>query len=292
MTTYILQFYQFIKVLIQHFWLSISSASFYGNVYRNYNGYGIKYILNLSFICIFFVSIFLLNYVDNIAVYLRDGNSDSVVAQRLDHILTQIPLLKYDGKSLTVADDDFNSDVYSMNHKKVIAIDTEEKFSSASMMQTAIVLRKNNFYINILSPQGQLLEHFVIAYDKVLGKQEAVLDQSHMRRLLLNFANIVYKPIIYVLFPILSFLLLVSVIFEKILLILIIFIFSKLRRSGGLKNSIRVVFFSSGFFILFASISNFLPDQVEQAMYLGQIWINLLLFFGIFMPRFSFKVIK
>ena len=96
MTTLVSTLTIFIKTLVKHLWLSVSSARFYQDVFYTYQGYGVKYILTLSIISSLICNIIFLGYVDKIQKYLSDNIiSESVV--NIDHVIGQLPTINYNG---------------------------------------------------------------------------------------------------------------------------------------------------------------------------------------------------
>ena len=101
MTTIFSKVPHWFNTIFLQLWLSISSVSFYQRVILSYNGYGVKYILTLSFASSLLCSIYMLHYIDNIRQYFSYGIISQAVVN-LDHILSQFPELKYDGTKISL----------------------------------------------------------------------------------------------------------------------------------------------------------------------------------------------
>lgn len=60
-----------LNALLRQLRLSISSIEFYKDVYKNYQGYGIRYLFTLSFIPSIIYCIFILNYIITLKDYFN-----------------------------------------------------------------------------------------------------------------------------------------------------------------------------------------------------------------------------
>ncbi len=125
MTRIVFNIYKWLKTIIIHLWLSVSSIGFYQRILLFYEGYGLKYILTLSFIASLFCSIYILNFVDNVKNYLAYGTISTDVAN-LDHVISQFPEINYDGSKISLSD---KEPIYINNtdNVPVVAIDPENK---------------------------------------------------------------------------------------------------------------------------------------------------------------------
>ncbi|MCP5369966.1 MAG: DUF1189 family protein [Rickettsiaceae bacterium] len=288
MTIYFSQFYQFILILTKILWCSVSSPQFYYNVYNSYKGYGAKYVLVLSTIAAFILSIFLLNYNNNLMLYLR-YNQEAPNVQGVAALIEEFPSLQYDGKSLTFSDPVSDNIMYISN--KIFVVDVDNTLNPSELMKIPVVLRKNNIHINFLDNSGKIIENFIINYQDIIGTTAINLDSAYLQNQILDIVMRFPRVIIYNIFPIASILIYFNIIFEKVFLILAIFFFSKLLGyNNNLKSAIRVVLFSSGFTILFGYMSLWLPTYVAYSIYAIQIWINFLILVGIFKDKLPIKI--
>ena len=96
MTTSVSSFILYIKTICILLWKSISSIDFYSDVYKRYRGYGVKYIATLCFFCVILYTAALLNQMSVIREDLLRGDNNYI-----EHILRQIPVMNYNGNSLS-----------------------------------------------------------------------------------------------------------------------------------------------------------------------------------------------
>lgn len=280
---------QFILTLSRIFCLSLSSRQFYHDVYNSYKGYGIKYIFVLSMIFAFVLSIFLLNYNNNLRLYLS-GQKDSPKLQVIGNFLAEFPILQYDGKSMVLADT--SSDKTALNNKTLV-FDIDNKFTPSEITKIPIVLRKNNINITLMDNKGKMIENFIINYPDLIGTNPQIIDSAYLKNQILEISNSLPRVIIYNVFPIASLLIYCNIVFEKIFLIFLLFVGAKFFGSGNdFKSAVRVVLFSSGFTVLFGNMAVLLPFLGNYIIYTIQLWINFLMFAGITKDKIKITLFK
>ena len=289
MTIYFSQIIQFILTLGRIFWLSLSSRQFYYDVYNSYKGYGIKYIFVLSMIFAFILSIFLLNYNNNLILYLS-GQKDSPKLQVIGNFLEEFPILQYDGKSMVLPD--ASTEKIALNNKTFV-LDIDNKLTPSEITKIPIVLRKNNINVTLMDNKGKMIENFIMNYPDLIGKTPQIIDSSYLKNQILEIANSLPRVIIYNIFPIASVLIYCNIVFEKIFLIFLLFVGTKFFGSGNdFKSAVRVVLFSSGFTVLFGHIAVLLPFFGDYIIYGIQLWINFLMLAGIAKDKVKIIVFK
>lgn len=289
MTTYFSCIQQFILTLGRIFWLSLSSTQFYYDVYNFYKGYGIKYIFVLSMIFAFILSLFLLNYNNNLILYLS-GQQDSPKFQVIGNFLDEFPVLQYDGKNMILPDSSPEKIVLS---NKTFVLDIDNKLTPSEITRIPVVLRKNNVNITLMDNKGKMIENFIMNYPDLIGKAPQTIDSAYLKNQILEIANSLPRVIIYNIFPIASVLIYCNIVFEKVFLIFLLFVCAKFFGSGkDFKSAVRVVLFSSGFTVLFGHIGILLPLFGEYLIYAIQLWINFLMLAGIAKGKINVMIFK
>lgn len=290
MTIYFSQIQQFILTLVRILWLSVSSAQFYYDVYNSYKGYGIKYIFVLSMIFAFVLSVFLLNYNNNLILYFSTGK-DSPKLQVIGNFLEEFPTLQYDGKSLSLPAP--MSEKEALTNNKTFVLDIDNQLTPAEITKIPIVLRKNNVNITLLDNKGKMIENFIINYSDFVGKTPQTIDSSYIKNQILEMANSMPRVIIYNIFPIASLLIYCNIVFEKIFLIFVLFFGAKFfGASNSFQSAVRVVLFSSGFTVLFGHIGVLLPSFGDYIITAIQLWINFLMLAGIVKDKINITFSK
>ena len=86
----------------------------------------------------------------------------------------------------------------------------------------------------------------------------------------------------YIIFPITTIMIFISHLFEKSFMVVVVFIISRFRTEGrSLKDSIRVVLFSSGFCALFQFVASLVSIELNYVLWILQTWANILMIIGI-----------
>lgn len=280
MTTLLLTIPSFIKSLINHLWLSVSSVAFYEKIFRSYKGYGFKYAFILSFIASLFCTILLLNNTETLRVYLDKGII-STKTDSLDFIISQLPDMEYDGRRIALTEET----PYYINDKsnnKTIAIDPSNKLMPSERVKIPIILGEHKIIINFLDSKGDLFNTTPLGYTQIFGQQPQTLDQSKIKLSLMDLLNKSSYLFIYLIFPILTIVIFSYALLEKSFMILMLYIISHL--SGikiSLKTTIRMVLFASGIFILLQSILALTIPSMSTVLWMAQSWANLLMILGI-----------
>lgn len=280
MTTLVLTLTSFIKTLVNHLWLSVSSARFYQNVFSSYQGYGTKYIFTLSIISALMCDIVLLNYADKIQKYLsEDIISRSTI--NIDHVIAQLPTINYDGKNIAISED-FSSFIYDVDNVKLLAIDPLGKLSHNEKMQVPFLLMKDQMIINLSGSDGKMGDALPVKYTQVFGSEPQVLTKENIKS---SFATLLKKSsnmLTYIGFPILSVLIFINSLLEKSFMMVVVYIISRLGNGkSGIKDCIRVVLFSNGLYTLFQFVISLTFKELSYGLWVIQIWINILMVIGI-----------
>ena len=280
MTTLVSTLTIFIKTLVKHLWLSISSARFYQDVFYTYQGYGTKYILTLSIISSLICNIIFLGYVDKIQKYLSDDIiSESVV--NIDHVIRQLPTINYNGKDISIGEDSA-SVIYGVDNTKLLATDPAGKLSNNNKIQIPILLTKDEININLRDSNGKTKNTLPIKYTQIFGPQAQILNKETIKSSFIPLFKRAPTVLTYIIFPLTTIMIFITHLFEKSFMIVVVFIISRFGTEGrSLKDSIRVVLFSSGFCALFQFVASLVSIELNYALWILQTWANILMIIGI-----------
>ena len=280
MTTLVSTLTIFIKTLIKHLWLSISSAKFYQDVFYTYQGYGTKYILTLSIISSLICNIIFLGYVDKVQKYL----SDDIISERLvniDHVIRQLPTINYNGKDISISED-LASVIYGVDNTKLLAIDPAGKLSNYDKIQIPVLLTKDEISINLRGSNGKTKNTLPIKYAQIFGSEAQILTKETIKSSFIPLFKRAPTVLTYIIFPITIIIIFISHLFEKSFMIIVVFIISRFGTGGRtLKDSVRVVLFSSGFCALFQFVASLVSIELHYVLWILQTWANILMIIGI-----------
>jgi len=280
MTTLVSTLTIFIKTLVKHLWLSISSAKFYQDVFSSYRGYGTKYIFTLSVMASLICNIVFLDYVGKIQKYLsNDIISESLV--NIDHVIRQLPTINYNGKDISIGEDSALV-IYGVDNVKLLAIDPTGKLPRNDRIQIPILLMKDQININLSDSDGKIKNTLPIKYTQIFGSEAQILTKENIKSSFIPLFKKASTVLTYVVFPITAIIIFISHLLEKSFMIVVVFIISRFGREVvSLKDCIRVVLFSSGFCALFQFAAGLVLIELSYVLWILQIWANILMIVGI-----------
>lgn len=292
MTTVLLLPLYFIKTLITHLWLSVSSVKFYENVFKFYTGYGTKYIFTLSFISSFFFCVLFLNQTNEIRLYLNQ-NIISQSVQNLDHIINQLPTIDYDGQKISI-DEETPLFLNDMNNDKALVIDPTNKLMPNERSKINVVLGSDKIIANFIDTKGALVQSFGLEYNNILGDDPQTLSTEDIKSIFAPIVQNATSKFIYIMLPLLAAFIFTVTLYEKIMTIIIIYIIIYLNLgTTSVKTCIRMVCFSSGIFALFQPIVILTLPNLAGPIWIIQIWASFLMILGILKAtgkfNFSFR---
>ncbi len=280
MTTLLSNPFFFIKTLIKHLWMSISSIKFYERVFRTYKGYGIQYIFSLSIISSLFCIILFLDHISKIKNYLNN-NIMSQDLLHIDHVIRQLPTIDYDGQKIFLTEET-PLFINNFNNHKLLTIDPNLKLIPSDRIKIPIFLGDSTMIIKFFDSKGQMRYTLPIKYNKILGNHPQILTQDVIKTILATIFEKAPSLLIYLIFPIFSVLIFINVLLEKIFIVLMIYFityFADIKAS--LKICIRMVLFASGVFTLFGFIIIFISKEFSTTLWILQTWANFLMILGI-----------
>lgn len=280
MTTIVSKISNWFSTIFTIVWLSISSINFYQRVISSYDGYGIKYILTISFISSLLCSIFILNYLDNVRQYFSYGTiSPSVI--NLDHILSQFPELKYDGNKISLENPEpvYINNVYN---QLIAAIDPENKMSQSDKAKVSILLASRNIIFSFTDSQKTNVNSFSVDYQQIFGKESQLITQEVVRSSLEKFFDQAPKILTYMVFPLLGLLIFFNTFLEKSFIIIMIYLLANFMSiKFSMKICTRLTMFASGIFVILQPTILLIAPTYSNLMWIIQIWANLLMVLGI-----------
>jgi len=279
----------FVKMLLRHLWLSISSVQFYQDVYSRYKGYGLKYLFATSFIASLFIGTMILNYLDDVKDYFINDNVKHNTAN-IDHILKQMPDIYYDGSNIQI-EEETPLIIKDMHLQEIIAIDPAQELESSKKNKIPIVFLSNK--INISPAKFQKKPYIItIKYSEmeVFGSDEKVITQDSWKNYFAKVTNNATSIFIYLLYPLLLVMYFILSLCNYTFIVILIstYLLSYfLLQNTSLKSCFRMVAFACGTGIaLTPAILISIPEDIGIVIVsFLQSWPLLLLFLSILKTR-------
>ena len=272
-----------IKTFVRDLKLSVTSVDFYFDVGTKYRGYGLKYIFVVSFIATVIYSVFFLYYLGVLREATK-GNTISPLAATFDHAMKQLPIINYNGSSISIVED---TPFYVKNQigEEILAIDPENTLSYSQKTKIPVVFGKNK--INILlsditkAEKGKKVS-FTLQYNQLLGSQPLFIDSEFLKNFLVNLLSKSINVFTYLMMPLLFLISFILTLLDRSLSVFLIYVVTMF--SGPklqLQTIIRLVLFSSGVAILIQPFVVFLIPSLGFLPSMIQTLANLFLFLGI-----------
>lgn len=284
MTTHKIDFFSSIKNSAHILWLSATSPSFYHKVYNNYKGYGFKYLYQLSFFYSLLFCIYLHINIHNVNTYLKDEHINLTDQNTILGVLPEMEydgeFLQYDGKPIIHKD--------SYGRTKMI-IDINNKLSNAEYNQSFLTLHKKNINVNILDQNNKNINSFTFKYQDFIGDKAITLNHQNIRKIILSFLNQLSRLVTYLLFPLMSLVIFGKTILDQSFLVLIIFIASMMCKmpNATFKNALRTAIFSCGPYLIVNFFAEYFTLPIISSIL--HMWLKILIIYGVFADKFSFK---
>lgn len=277
MTTILFGPISWATTLIRHLWLSVSSIEFYRDIYNVYRGYGIKYILTISFLSSFFCCIVLLNQIFDIQNYFT-YNVISNNVTNIDHIINQFPDLNYDGLSISPSEDKTVTYLTNINNDKVIAIDPANTLSSFERDKVPIVLTSNKIILSLINPGEKPLYTVLLNYNKIFVEPVQIINQTSLKASLAEVFKGASQVFIYLFFPSIWLIIFLKAIMEKGFIIVVMYLLANIIGINmPLKTCVRLVLFAGGVFYLMQPVILLILPALNGPLWMIQIWSNLLM---------------
>lgn len=279
-TTSLSKFFKCCCTICNQLWLSVSSVDFYQKIISSYRGYGIRYILTISFISSLFCSIIILNYLNHARQYFSYGVISPAMTN-IDHILSQFPELKYDGKKISLKNP---KPIYISNiHNRIIlAIDPENRMLQFETNKIPLVLTSKNIIFTSTNRQKINQNSFPLEYQKIFGNKSQFITKEMLRYSLERFVSQAPEILIYLIFPFITFFIFLNTLVEKCFVIMIMYILTKfLSINIPIKVCSRLAMFSGGVFVICYTVILLTAPYYINLTWIIQIWTNSLIILAI-----------
>ena len=269
-----------LNALLRQLRLSISSIEFYKDVYKNYQGYGIRYVFTLSFIISIIYCIFILNYIITLKDYFN-GIQSSKVTANIEYIINQLPEIKYNNSNISVEEVE-PIYLYSKNNNKIVVIDTKNQVSNKEKSKIPFVLEENKLKINLIVANTK--KHFpsTINYSEIFKQNEVILTPEIIKKYFAD--NLLYAPNLFIYFgmPAIILFWFVTFLLERSIIVLLVYSLANLLTTKtSIQTSIRLVMFSSGVPIILQPVIIILIPELSILLQLLQMFTTCLVFVAI-----------
>ncbi|MCC8369207.1 MAG: DUF1189 domain-containing protein [Rickettsia endosymbiont of Oxypoda opaca] len=265
-----------LNTLFRQLRLSVSSVNFYKDVYRNYQGYGIRYLFVVSFIPSIIYCIFVLNYITTLKDYF-DGKHLSKATENIEYIINQLPDIQYNGTKISLEEEE-PLYLYSKNKNKIVAIDINNQLPLNEKSKIPIILTANKLIINLVEATTKKKLTTDIEYFKIFGPNQKALTPEIVKKYCADSLDKIPGLFIYIGMPIILLFWFVTFLFEKSFIILLVYVLTNLfGPKTPMKICIRLVMFASGVPILLQPIITLLsPALGEVILFLQMFTVGLL----------------
>ncbi|MCX4079864.1 DUF1189 family protein [Rickettsia rhipicephali] len=269
-----------LNALLRQLRLSISSIEFYKDVYKNYQGYGIRYVFTLSFIPSIIYCIFILNYIITLKDYFN-GIQSSKVTANIEYIINQLPEIKYNNSNISVEEVE-PIYLYSKNNNKIVVIDTKNQVSNKEKSKIPFVLEENKLKINLIVANTKKNFPSTVNYSEIFKQNEVILTPEIIKKYFAD--NLLYAPNLFIYFgmPAIILFWFVTFLLERSIIVLLVYSLANLLTTKtSIQTSIRLVMFSSGVPIILQPIIIILIPELSILLQLLQMFTTCLVFVAI-----------
>jgi hypothetical protein len=271
----------FFRTIFTNLWLSVSSVEFYVRVFKDYKGYGVKYIFTLSLISAFICTTIFLNYAHKIEIYLTKDVVSNSYLENIDHVVQQFPEIEYDGSKISVQEET-PLYLYSIDNNKVLVLDPDNKLKPSDKVELPVIFTTETIIVNLIDEESKAYYTLPLEYTKIFGDHPQLLTQEVLKSSLASIFSKTSWVFIYLLFPVLTLMIFVNVLLEKLFIIFVIYLMIRFSGQGtSLKTSIRMVFFASGVFVLLQFVIILAVPFLKTVLWMIQIWANFLMIIAI-----------
>lgn len=272
------------NTLFRQLWLSMSSINFYKDVYKNYQGFGIKYLFTICFITSVIYSMFILSYILNLQRYFNEGYQ-SKNTENIDYIISQFPDIQYNNGKIFIEEEQ-PIYLYSQNKNKIVAIDTENQLNQDERNKIPIILTSNRIILNLVEVTTQKKLTTNVEYNKIFDLEPKIINVEVIKRFCANSLAKIPNNFIYLGVPIIIAFWFVTFLFEKSFIMLLIYILTNLSGfTTSVKTCIRLVIFASGIPVLLQPILTLLLPVFSDLVLLVQMFTTSLLFMALWQMK-------
>ncbi|MFY9589906.1 DUF1189 family protein [Rickettsia endosymbiont of Halotydeus destructor] len=249
-----------LNTLCRQLRLSVSSVDFYKDVYRNYQGYGIKYLFIVSFIASIILCICTLNYIENIK-----------------YVTNQLPDIQYNNSKIFL-EEEKPLYLYSKNKDVIAAIDINNQLTVTERSKIPVILTEDQLILNLVEGVSKKKLTNYIKYSKIFTGQKA-LSPEMVKKYCAYIVSKMPSLLIYIGMPFFIVLWFIKCLFEISFIILLVYVITNLFGPKSLmKNCMRLVIFASGVPLLLQPIIILFYPAFGQMVFLLQMFTVGLLF--------------
>ncbi|WP_103897025.1 DUF1189 family protein [Rickettsia fournieri] len=269
-----------LNALLRQLHLSIRSIEFYKDVYKNYQGYGIRYVFTLSFIPSIIYCIFILNYIITLKDYFN-GIQSSKVTANIEYIINQLPEIKYNNSNISVEEVE-PIYLYSKNNNKIVVIDTKNQVSNKEKSKIPFVLEENKLKINLIVANTKKNFLSTVNYSEIFKQNEVILTPEIIKKYFAD--HLLYAPNLFIYFgmPAIILFWFVTFLLERSIIVLLVYSLANLLTTKtSIQTSIRLVMFSSGVPIILQPVIIILIPELSILLQLLQMFTTCLVFVAI-----------
>ncbi len=269
--------YSYIKIFVKFCIYSLYSPEFYQDVYQRFTGWGIRYIFTASFIATLIIVVPFFNLLVEVKDYFASEKITKNL-EGLDHIINQFPTLKFDGKNISIEEEEPYL-IFNSQDQKYAVIDTRN-IPNVKYKDVKIVLNKDKMIINLKLPDKSSSTILPIEYDKIIN-ETGTFNIVDIKKILSRICDSTIKAFTYFLMPIIILFNFVFVILQKLINIAIIYVFLNMFiRKSMIKDAFRLVMLASAPSIIISQIAFFLPILKNVAP-LIEIWSLVLMVYSL-----------
>ncbi|BAK96793.1 DUF1189 family protein [Rickettsia japonica] len=269
-----------LNALLRQLHLSIRSIEFYKDVYKNYQGYGIRYVFTLSFIPSIIYCIFILNYIITLKDYFN-GIQSSKVTANIEYIINQLPEIKYNNSNISVEEVE-PIYLYSKKDNKIVVIDTKNQVSNKEKSKIPFVLEENKLKINLIVANTKKNFPSTVNYSEIFKQNEVILTPEIIKKYFAD--HLLYAPNLFIYFgmPAIILFWFVTFLLERSIIVLLVYSLANLLTTKtSIQTSIRLVMFSSGVPIILQPVIIILIPELSILLQLLQMFTTCLVFVAI-----------
>ncbi len=281
MTTFLLSITDSLKTLLTLLKLSLTSSEFYKKIYSQFSGIGFRYIFTLCFIGTIIFGVFVLNRINPVIKYFETRIVTNKITEVIDSAINNWQPITYDGTK--IISEETEPVVIQGTNKVIIAVDAEDKLSGSVKKTIPIVFGKTKLFFSLNQDKNNAGNYeFQYNYSDLFGSSKKIIDSDELINLIRSYIGYFDKIFIFVIMPLILILNIATLIFEKALLIVIVYFSLRTFVDGKstIKAAIRIVAFSCGLSALLLPIATLFP-VIGTIANATQLWTSFLIMYAI-----------
>ena len=281
MTTFLLDICDGAKRLVELLKLSLVSSEFYKKVYSQFVGLGLRYIFTLCFIGTVASGAVMIARFHPIVTYFETRAVSNKITSIIDSTINSWHTITYDG--VKIISDEKDPIMVKGADTVIIAIDAEDKLTGAVKKTIPIVFGRTKLFFNFNTTKESSGNYQLqYEYSGLFGSSKKLIDSEELVSLIKSYIEYFDKIFILVVIPVMILLNLATLIFEKALMVVIVYFALKtfVNKQSSMKSAIRIVAFSCGISALLLPMTIVFPIFGTFAN-AGQLWTSFLIMHAI-----------